>query len=107
MDNTGNSLKNLTSNNPVNEFMNSPAYPGSWQQVLTDNMGEYCRIDFLIGVQNMVQKEGILYNVGVSFVILFDPRTEEYCVCDLYSIKFVTFNSSRTLPSGKSLKKRV
>lgn len=88
-------------------FNQSPAYPGSWQQVLNNNEGQYCIIEFLIGTENLVQKEGILYDVGVSFVVLFEPRTGNYVVCDLYSIKFVTFAGSGVLPSNRSARRKV
>ena len=84
-----------------------PTYPGSWQQVLRNNAGQYCIIDFLIGTENLIQKEGILYNVGVSFVVLFEPRTGNYVVCDLYSIKFVTFAGSGVIPANKNGKRRI
>ncbi|MBQ7034636.1 MAG: hypothetical protein IJN34_02745 [Clostridia bacterium] len=89
------------------DYSQSPAYPGSWQQVLRNNEGQYCVIDFLIGTDNLVQQEGVLYDVGVSFIVLFEPRTGNYIVCDLYSIKFVTFVGSGVLPTGKSNKRRL
>ena len=73
------------------QFMNSPAYPGSWQQALIDSIGAYCEIDFLIGTQNIIRKTGVIYEVGVSFVVLFNQKTKCYTICDLYSIKFVNF----------------
>jgi hypothetical protein len=95
------------SDNSNSEFMQSPAYPGSWQQALRNNEGQYCIIDFLIGTENVVQKEGILYDVGVSFIVLFEPRSGNYVVCDLYAIKFVTFVGSGVLPAGKGTRRRV
>ncbi len=89
------------------EFNQSPAYPGSWQQILRNNEGQYCVIDFLIGTGNLVQREGILYDVGVSFLVLFEPRNGNYIVCDLYAIKFVTFVGSGVLPTGKVPRRKV
>lgn len=95
-------------NNDFNqEYNQSPAYPGSWQQVLTNNEGQYCIIEFLIGTENLVKREGILYSVGVSFVVLYEPRSGNYVVCDLYSIKFVTFAGSGVIPAVKNNKRRV
>ncbi|MBQ8894216.1 MAG: hypothetical protein IJ043_07395 [Clostridia bacterium] len=105
LNNNGNFFR--PSENNDSDFNQSPAYPGSWQQVLRNNEGQYCIIDFLIGTENIVQKEGILYDVGVSFVVLFEPRSGNYIVCDLYSIKFVTFAGSGVLPAGKVPKRRV
>ena len=94
-------------NNDNQQFQESPSYPGSWQQILASNIGEYCYIDFLIGTQNLVRREGILYNVGVSFVVLYDPRAQAYEVCDLYSIKFVTFPVPGSIQAGKNLKRKI
>ncbi len=96
-----------SSDNSNAEFMQSPAYPGSWQQALRNNEGQYCIIEFLIGTENIVQKEGILYDVGVSFIVLFEPRSGNYVVCDLYAIKFVTFAGSGVLPSAKVPRRKV
>ncbi|MBQ7096050.1 MAG: hypothetical protein IJN80_06350 [Clostridia bacterium] len=94
-------------NNDNMQFQESPSYPGSWQQILASNLGEYCYIDFLIGTQNLVRKEGILYNVGVSFVVLYEPKSMNYDVCDLYSIKFVTFPAPGSVAVNKNIRRRV
>ena len=88
------------------EFVQSPAYQGSWQQALRNNEGQYCVIDFLIGTNNIVQKEGLLYDVGVSFIVLYEPLTGNYVVCDLYAIKFVTFTGSGASPANKTSQRR-
>ena len=93
-----------TTNPPMEQL---PGFAGSWQQALANNIGEYCIIDFLIGTSGLVQKEGVLYDVGMSFVTLFDPRTENYIVCDFYSIKFVTFPARQKLPAAKPVRRRV
>ena len=99
---------NFQTGGPTNPPMEQlPGFAGSWQQVLSNNIGEYCVIDFLIGTSGLVQKEGILYDVGMSFVTLFDPRAEDYVVCDFYSIKFVTFPARKNLPTARSQRKRV
>ena len=75
------------------------ALRGNIQQVLLENIGLFVSIDFLIGAATLVTKQGILYSVGVSFLVLYDPAQGTYMVCDLYSAKFVTFfdpgNASR------------
>lgn len=103
----GNPIFNRMPNEFNQENEQVPTYPGSWQQALRNNEGQYCVIDFLIGTENLVQKEGILYDVGVSFVVLFEPRSGNYIVCDLYSIKFVTFARSGVIPTSKGNKRRV
>ena len=59
---------------PMNDSLQG--YANSWQRALQQNEGEYCYIDFLIGTQNLVRKEGILYDVGMSFIVLYEPRSK-------------------------------
>lgn len=75
----------------LNTLISSPGYQGSMQQILAENLGKYVECEFLIGTQNIVRKEGILYFVGISYVVLFDYNANKYYVCDFYSLKFVTF----------------
>ena len=76
---------------PKQENFNSPEMQGSIQKILADNIGQYVVVEFLIGVDRIVRKQGILYFVGTSYVTLFDDMANNYIVCDLYSIKFVYF----------------
>ncbi len=77
----------------VEDVISGPGYTGSMQQILSQNTGKRVVIDFLVGTSNIVRKEGILYLVGVSYVVLYDERADTYTVCNLYSIEFVTFLS--------------
>ena len=76
---------------PKQEDFNSPEMIGSIQKILADNIGQYVVVEFLIGVDKIVRKQGVLYFVGNSYVTLFDDMANNYIVCDLYSIKFVYF----------------
>ena len=77
-----------------NYFENSVAYQGAMQQILSENTGELVSVDFLIGTQETVTRRGILYSVGVSYIVLYNPENDTYVVCDLFAIKFVTFYNS-------------
>lgn len=77
---------------------NEDVMRGSLQQDLANNLGYYVEIDFLIGTSNIVTQRGILYSVGVNYVTLYHDTEDRYVVCDLYSIKFVTFYNSRVTP---------
>ena len=66
------------------------AYQGSIQQIMRDNIGEYMDVEFLIGTGGLTTRSGILSNVGVSYIVLYDRQNDRYMICDLYSIKFVT-----------------
>ena len=74
------------------------AYLGSFQAVLEDNLGYFVVIEFLIGTNGLTEKEGVLYAVGNNFDTLYEQETDRYIVCDMFSIKFVTFFRQR--PSG-------
>ena len=89
----------MTQMNPSNVGFQTPAEPamdtiglqGSMQQILQDNIGNYVSVEFLIGTQNMVTRQGILYSVGTGFLVLYDDVQQVYEVCDVFSVKFVTF----------------
>ena len=76
---------------PPEEDFNTETMQGSMQQILSDNLGQFVVCEFLIGTAEMVRKEGILYSVGRSFVVLYEEINMNYVVCDIFSIKFVTF----------------
>ena len=67
-----------------------PGMAGSMQEALADNLGLYAVCEFVVGTQSMESKEGILYSVGRSFVVLYDERQQTFVLCDIFSIKFAT-----------------
>ena len=72
-----------------------PQYPEllqlSFQEALAKNIGEFVIVEFLIGTNLIEKKQGILYNVGLSYIILFEEQSKTFIICDLYCIKFITF----------------
>ena len=64
---------------------------GSMQRILAQNVGEYVVIEFLIGTGQIMRKQGLLYNVATSFVVLYDDAVTNFIVCDIFSVKFVYF----------------
>ncbi len=76
---------------PVQQTFNSEEMVGSMQKILSDNIGEYVVIEFLIGTERMSRKQGILFFVGTSYVTLYDDDNENFIICDIFSIKFVYF----------------
>lgn len=76
---------------PPDENFNTDAMRGSMQQILSDNLGNFVVCEFLVGTQAMTQKEGILYSVGRSYLTLYEELTQTFVVCDIFSVKFVTF----------------
>lgn len=78
------------------EDFNENPYIGSIQQVLAMNKGEAVICEFLIGASNLVTKSGILYAVADKYFVLFHPNNNTYTVCDIYSVKFITFINRST-----------
>lgn len=78
-------------NTPPQQDFNTPALQGSFQQILSENLGQYVVVQFLIGTQTTEQKSGILYAVGSSFLTLFEEESQTFVVCDMFAVKFVTF----------------
>ena len=78
-------------NTPPQEDFDTAAMQGSMQQLLSENLGKYVIADFLIGVSNIVRRVGVLYSVGRGFVVLYLDEYKAFEVCDIFSLKFVTF----------------
>ncbi len=53
-------------------------------------MGRNMRVEFLIGTNGaLVDRVGVLVEVGASYIVLRPYLTDDLLMCDLYSIKFV------------------
>lgn len=89
---------NGTLNTPPSEDFTNTALQGSMQNILQDNLGAYVQIEFLLGTQGLTSRLGVLYAVGTGYVVLYDVGNSNYLVCDIFSIKFVTFFS----PDGQN-----
>lgn len=76
---------------PPQENFDEAGMRGSMQEILSDNLGQYVVCEFLVGTQAMTRKEGLLYSVGRAYVTLYDETAQTFVVCDIFSIKFVTF----------------
>lgn len=63
---------------------------GTTPDILNRIKGEYCVCEFVIGSDTLITKSGIMYNVGLSYFTLFNISNNEYIVCDIYSVKFIT-----------------
>lgn len=67
------------------------AYLGSLKAMLLRNKGNYIVANFLVGTQNTVSWEGILYEVGNDYVTIYQPGRDRYVVIDMYSLKYMEF----------------
>lgn len=67
---------------------NEQPYRGSWQQLLSNNIGRTVKIDYSIS-GTMVSQQGVILDSAVQYVLLKNKG----CILsgDIFSIKFVTF----------------
>lgn len=82
------------------DVINSPltlqeAQLGSLKAMLSKYVGSYIVATFLVGTQNMVSWEGILYDVGNDYLTIYQESRDRYIVTDYYSLKFVEFYDTR------------
>lgn len=60
---------------------------------LRENIGKLMRVEFLIGTNNLVDRTGILLDVGASYILLRALESDVITYCDIYSIKFITISN--------------
>ena len=60
---------------------------------LRENIGKLMRVEFLIGTNNLVDRTGILIDVGASYIILRALESDVITYADIYSIKFITISN--------------
>ena len=63
--------------------------PNYLQGYLNSLIDSYVKVEFLIGTNLFIDKEGILKEVGIDHIVLEEPQTGNDLIGDLYSIKFV------------------
>ena len=61
---------------------------------LRQQIGKLMRVEFLIGTNNMVDRIGILEDVGASYILLRSLESDSLVYCDIYAIKFITISMS-------------
>ena len=61
------------------------------QGYLKSQIGARIKIEFLIGTNMLIDREGTLVDVGISYLIIREIETDDLLLCDIYSIKFVRF----------------
>jgi len=68
---------------------------------LREHLGKLVRIEFLIGTNNLVDRVGILEDVGVSYILLRSIESNTLVYCDIYAIKFVTISDNPFINSNR------
>ena len=61
------------------------------QGFLRTQIGRHVKVEFLIGTNMFVDREGDLVRVGTDYIIIQETETDDYLLCDIYSIKFIRF----------------
>ena len=84
--------RNVTINQDSPEILTNSIYTPAF---LREQIGKLMRVEFLIGTNNLVDRIGILEDVGASYILLRSLESDTITYCDIYSIKFVTISSRR------------
>ena len=75
----------------VNETPTTVESPYYTAGFLRNFLGKNMRVEFLIGTSGaLVDRVGVLVEVGASYIVLRPYLSDDLLMCDLYSIKFVT-----------------
>ena len=83
--------RNVVINQDSPEIMRNPIYTPAF---LREQIGKLMRVEFLIGTNNMVDRIGILQDVGASYILLRSFENDSLVYCDIYSIKFITISTT-------------
>lgn len=76
----------------VDQFGGTPITDIQYTQgYLRTQIGQRVKVEFLIGTNMLVDREGTLTDVGISYIIINEVETDDLLLCDIYSIKFVRF----------------
>lgn len=85
--------RNVSINQDSPEILTNAIYTPAF---LREQIGKLMRVEFLIGTNNLVDRIGILEDVGASYILLRSLESDTTTFCDIYSIKFVTISNRRT-----------
>ena len=79
---------NINQNSP--EILTNNIYTPAF---LRENIGKLMRFEFLIGTNNLLDRTGILIDVGASYILLRALESDVITYADIYSIKFITISN--------------
>ena len=82
--------RNVVINSETPEMLTNNIYTPAF---LRENIGKLMRVEFLIGTNNLVDRTGILIDVGASYILLRALESDVITYADIYSIKFITISS--------------
>lgn len=73
------------------ETLRNPIYTPAF---LREQIGKLMRVEFLIGTNNLVDRIGVLEDVGASYILLRSFENDSLVYCDIYAIKFITISTT-------------
>ena len=79
------------------ETLKNPIYTPAF---LREQIGKLMRVEFLIGTNNLVDRIGVLEDVGASYILLRSFENDSLVYCDIYAIKFITISTTSNLISS-------
>lgn len=79
---------NIDQNSP--EILTNNIYTPAF---LREQIGKLMRVEFLIGTNNIVDRVGVLEDVGASYILLRSIESDNIVFCDIYAIKFITISN--------------
>lgn len=82
--------RNVVVNQNTPEILTNNIYTPAF---LRENIGKLMRVEFLIGTNNLVDRTGILIDVGASYILLRALESDVITYADIYSIKFITISN--------------
>ena len=83
--------RQIQMNENTPEILTNPIYTPAF---LREQIGRLMRVEFLIGTNNLVDRIGILQDVGASYILLRSFENDSLVYCDIYSIKFITISTT-------------
>ena len=91
--NVNNENRNIETNQEPEILTNSIYTPA----FLREQIGKLMRVEFLIGTNNLVDRIGILQDVGASYILLRSFENDSLVYADIYSIKFITISTTSSV----------
>lgn len=86
---------------PPAENFDTETMRGSVQEIVADNIGVYVVCEFLLGTgPNLARKQGYIHSAGRSYFTLYEDQYNRYVMCDVFSVKFITFYPPGQRPGG-------
>ena len=86
-----NEKRQITINANTPEILTNAIYTPAF---LREQIGKLMRVEFLIGTNNLVDRIGILQDVGASYILLRSLESDCLVYCDIYAIKFITISNT-------------